>query len=177
VADAFGRPEPVPRGVPVTGGNGDPCGSDRYRRMAADPLIADQLQPSIDGGDPARVQVGDPVGGDDLACAIEISCRHDVFDGIVDESMVHEPFAGSPVEGRYLLALRPAQLVVQGLSKQVVISVPAPVAVKRHKEQIRAVQPLDDRFGLGHLDDGLAERGREAVEDRCTQEESTNVRG
>src|SRR5215469_3970305 len=100
--------------------------------------------------------------------------------------MVFIPLAGTNVEfGDALVRTlwRGGDVLVESLPQQIreelVIAVPASLAVQRDEEQVGVFQILQGSLPgrRGVEQDGITQRSAEAVEDRCAQQERLDVFG
>jgi len=70
-----------------------------------------------------------------------------------------------------------AELVEQQVAEEVVVAVPLTGGVEGLQEEVRALQFLEQAVRADRVDDGVAQRARQPVEDRRVQEEAPNVFG
>ena len=77
-----------------------------------------------------------------------------------------EPGSRQPFEVTRERRLLLLELVPQLLANRVVVAEPLPVTVERDQDHLRALEAREHADGIGALEDGVAERRREAGEDR-----------
>jgi len=69
-----------------------------------------------------------------------------VPDGVNHLAMLGEPLRSPPVQCRYFLGPRPAQLQPQQIGEQVVVAEPRPVGVQRHDKRAGVLDFEQDPF-------------------------------
>src|SRR4029079_17069646 len=87
------------------------------------------------------------------------------------------PAAGAPVQVGDLVAHTGTQAVDEELAPQMVVAVPGAATVKRHKEDLLALQFLEDAGILSAAGYGTAQRRVHLVEDGRLQEEVDHLVG
>jgi hypothetical protein len=128
--------------------------------------------------DPAQERRREPVRVEREPVTLELRRRHvhvagrdRVFDYAGHVALIGKPLAGSPVQVCHAVRREPLELAHQQAAEEVVVAKPAPVAVERDHEQVRALE-LEQHLGaVPPLGDGVGERAADALEDRRAHEE------
>src|SRR5918996_1548156 len=105
------------------------------------------------------------------------ACGDRVVHRLGGRSLVPVPSRGASVKGRCEARLSQLQLVPEELGEQAVIAVPLAFRVERDEEEVRALDVLEDRCRALAVDDRVAKRTAEALEDRRAQEEVPDLLG
>jgi hypothetical protein len=149
---------------------------DRQRRIADQPVMAQDVQPSADGQQPAgadefrRVPV-DQAGGRD-----GVATREPVLDRLLRLTLLLVPVGGAPVHPRLLAGLAAPELGQQHLGHQAVVAVPLAAPVQRDDEQVpsrRLGQPVRGTALGEHV---VAECAGHLVERGRTRQELRRLR-
>ncbi len=89
-----------------------------------------------------------------------------VLDGAGDVPFTREPGAGPPVQVGDGVRRQALELADEQAAEQVVVAEPAPLAVERDHEQVRALELEQHLRAVAALGDRVGQRAAEAFEDR-----------
>ena len=103
----------------------DPGPSRAQPRIPRNGLVGKQIQPARDGRQAAAVEFVDPVRGDQISTARDVTGSDQVAHRLIDEALGLEPRRGSSVQTRDEIGLQAMQLGAQQLPEQMVIPIPA----------------------------------------------------
>ena len=109
--------------------------------------------------------------GDQRSRLDELSGRAGVTDGLIQVARLPVPGRGPPVQGRQQPRLPAGELHAEQLREQVMVAIPLASLVERRQEQVRALQFAQQRGRPLGLEDGIAQRSGQALQDRRAQQE------
>ena len=121
-------------------------------------LLGEQIEPAGDGRQAAAVEFVDPVRGDEIRTARDVTGSDQVAQRLIDEAFGLKPRRGSSVQTRDQIGLGARQFGAQQLREQMVIPIPATRHVQGHHEQVFALDCLQDRSRARGVQDRVAQR-------------------
>lgn len=105
----------------------------------------------------------------------DVTSGEGMTDRLVRRSGQPIPGARALVQGRDDVRLSPDQLTAEHLREEMVIAVPLALVVKRHEEEVLALEDLDDLRRVGGLGHRGAQRRAEPVENSRPRQELPDV--
>jgi hypothetical protein len=91
------------------------------------------------------------------------------IDGVADRlgavALPLEPVARPPVKDGRGVRVLVEQARPEGVGEELVVAVPAAPVVESDQEHVAAIEPLEDRATVWPAGDGIAQRGRQSIED------------
>ncbi len=178
---------PGPRGVArdrrgalgggeLSTGHQCPDEAERQHRSCLHHLVRDDLEPGGDGGLlPVPLQRRHRELGE-VRCPVDVTGGDRVPHGRDRFTRFVVPLAGAAVQVCDLLGPLVEEMGPDDFGEQVVVAVPATVAVQRDEEQVGPVQVLEHVLAARVAGHGLAQRSAHPVEDRGLEQEVTHLR-
>ena len=159
----------------------DEC--DREHGAVADGVVGQFLGPLTEEVLAPLTTQRPEVQLDEVACPHDVSAGQRVPDRGLGLSCLGVPAGGLTMQPWEIAWPLVEQVRVQDVSEEVVVAVPAPVAVERDEEQVRPVQGLEHRPAALAADalwlgaECVAQRSGELIEDRGVEKEAAYVVG
>ncbi len=91
--------------------------------------------------------------------------------------MAHMPLGRAPVQGLHRIGVTACQFTAQHVAEEVVEAVPASRAIERQQEEVGLLDLGDHRRRIVPFEDGVAQRGAQALQDRGPKEEGQPALG
>ena len=154
----------------------DPGPGRAQPRILSNGLVGQQIQPAGDGRQSAAVEFVDPVRGDQIRTACDVTGSDQVAHRLIDKALALEPGRDSSVQTRDEIGLGALELGAQQLPEQVVIPIPVTRHVQGHHKQVVALDLLQDRRRARGLQHRVAQRTAESSQDRGAQQEAAQLR-
>ena len=154
---------------------GRPYARQPQSRVALDELGGQARQPARHRRELAAVEAHEPVQGDELGGRRQVPGGEAVVDGVLDVAARTVPRGGARVQ--LARVPRPLDLehVAQDLAEEVVVAVPAAMVVEGDQRQVRVLEPLEAGRAVLAAGHDVAQRRRQALEDRGLEQEVAGV--
>jgi hypothetical protein len=173
----FSRVDPAVEVVEPAGVDADPGARETEARIGGDLVRRKSIQPLGNGADLPPLQERVPAFGDEIGRRAELTRSRRVPDRGLDRARPAVPGGGASVELRDHVGIGAVELVEQQVPEEVVVAVPLARGVEWLQEEVRALQLLEQAVRADGVDNGVAERARQLVQDRGVQEEVAHVVG
>src|SRR3954468_9904561 len=99
-----------------------------------------------------------------------------MIDSLASQAILLEPCARAPVKQHDACrAYGALQALVQKVAKQLMVTIPAPVAVQAHEKEVGSIKVIQLRLCIVLASNCSAERPTQARQDRCLHEEGLHL--
>ena len=119
---------------------------------------------------------------DQLCSPVLVACRDGLLDGFGDKSVLLVPLGSAAMQLGEQMGILVFQALPENIRKEMVITIPMPLIIQRDDKEIHLFQGFQhrlpiDRLGCIRVDDGLAQRSAQAIQDRGLQQEGAHLLG